>query len=133
MTDKEAMAMALDALETEVSIDWTNNDEFNASAEKMHEAITALKERLAQPKQEPFAIVHIKLGCIVGSHRDQNKLFPDGQYGLWPVATPPAVQRKPLTDQQYFEIGQRHWLSSYKVAQIHKEIDEAAHGIKENT
>jgi hypothetical protein len=53
MTDKEAMAMALDALETEVSIDWTNNDEFNASAEKMHEAITALKERLAQPEQEP--------------------------------------------------------------------------------
>jgi hypothetical protein len=42
-------------------------------------------------------------------------------------------QRKPLTDQQYFEIGQRHWVSSYKVAQIHKEIDEAAHGIKENT
>jgi hypothetical protein len=50
MTDKEAMAMALDALETEVSIDWTNNDEFNASAEKMHEAIAALKERLAQEK-----------------------------------------------------------------------------------
>ena len=51
MTDKEAMAMALDALETEVSIDWTNNDEFNASAEKMHKAIAALKERLAQPAQ----------------------------------------------------------------------------------
>jgi len=50
MTDKEAMAMALDALETEVSIDWTNNDEFNASAEKMHEAIAALKSRLAQPE-----------------------------------------------------------------------------------
>jgi hypothetical protein len=50
MTDKEAMAMALDALETEVSIDWTNNDEFSASAEKMHEAIAALKERLAQPE-----------------------------------------------------------------------------------
>jgi hypothetical protein len=50
MTDKEVMAMALDALETEVSIDWTNNDEFVASAEKMHEAITALKERLAQEK-----------------------------------------------------------------------------------
>lgn len=52
MTDKEAMKLALDALETEVSIDWTNNDEFNASAEKMHEAITALKERLADPMRE---------------------------------------------------------------------------------
>jgi len=55
MTDKEAMAMALDALETEVSIDWTNNDEFNASAEKMHKAIAALKKQLAQPKQKPRA------------------------------------------------------------------------------
>jgi hypothetical protein len=52
MTDKEAMKLALDALETEVSIDWTNNDEFNASAEKMHEAIAALKERLADPMRE---------------------------------------------------------------------------------
>jgi hypothetical protein len=48
MTDKEALKLALEALETEVSIDWTNNDEFNASAEKMHEAIAALKERLAE-------------------------------------------------------------------------------------
>jgi hypothetical protein len=56
MTDKETMKLALDALETEVSIDWTNNDEFNASAEKMHEAITALKERLAQtePLQDKY-------------------------------------------------------------------------------
>ena len=48
MTDRKAMKQALEALETEVSIDWTNDDEFNASAEKMHEAIAALKERLAQ-------------------------------------------------------------------------------------
>jgi len=58
MTDKEAMAMALDALETEVSIDWTNNDEFNASAEKMHEAIAALNARLTQrTEQEPVGSV----------------------------------------------------------------------------
>ena len=55
MTNKEAMKLALEALETEVSIDWTNDDEFNASAEKMHEAIAALKEALAQPEQEPVA------------------------------------------------------------------------------
>lgn len=40
-------------------------------------------------------------------------------------------QRKPLTDEQYFEIGQRHWVSSHKVAQIHRELDEAAHDIKD--
>ena len=52
---QEALKMALDALETELSIDWTNNDEFNESAEKMYEAITAIKEALAQPEQEPVA------------------------------------------------------------------------------
>jgi len=48
MTKDEALKLALEALETELSIDWTNNDEFNASAEKMHEAITAIKAALAQ-------------------------------------------------------------------------------------
>jgi len=52
---QEALKMALDALETELSIDWGNQDEFNASAEKMHEAIAAIKEALAQPEQEPVA------------------------------------------------------------------------------
>jgi len=52
---QEALKLALDALETELSIDWTNNDEFNASAEKMYEAIAAIKQALAQPEQEPVA------------------------------------------------------------------------------
>ena len=52
---QEALRIALDALETELSIDWTNNDEFNASAEKMYKAIDAIKKALAQPKQEPVA------------------------------------------------------------------------------
>ena len=51
---QEVLKLALEALETELSIDWTNNDEFNASAEKMHEAITAIKEALAQ-EQKPVA------------------------------------------------------------------------------
>jgi len=52
---QEVLKLALDALETELSIDWTNNDEFNASAEKMHKAIAAIKQALAQPEQEPVA------------------------------------------------------------------------------
>jgi len=43
MTDKEAMAMALKALETADETDFWN---------KQKEAITALKARLAQPEQE---------------------------------------------------------------------------------
>jgi len=50
---QEVLKLALDALETELSIDWTNNDEFNASAEKMHKAIAAIKEAFAQPEHEP--------------------------------------------------------------------------------
>lgn len=53
----EVLKQALDALETEVSIDWTNNDEFNASAEKMHDAITSLHQAIAElESQEPVAL-----------------------------------------------------------------------------
>ncbi len=58
------------------------------------------------------------------------------RYEWRPLYTTPQPAQKPwvgLTDEQYFEIGQRHWLSSNKVAQIHRELDEADHGIKENT
>jgi len=48
-------------LENELSIDWTSNDEFNASAEKMYKAIAAIKEALAQ-KQEPVATVTSETG-----------------------------------------------------------------------
>jgi len=43
MTDKEAMKLALEALEL---VKWTNNLQVD-------EAIAALKERLAQPEKEP--------------------------------------------------------------------------------
>jgi hypothetical protein len=47
MTDKEAMKLALFALDI-VKIHYTQSRHIN-------EAITALKERLAQPEQEPVA------------------------------------------------------------------------------
>jgi len=49
---QETLKLALDALETELSIDWTNNDEFNASGEKMYEAIAVIKQALAQPERD---------------------------------------------------------------------------------
>ena len=45
--------------------------------------------KLQEPVQEPVASVHIKDGCLVGSHRNGSKLFPDGQYGLWPITVSP--------------------------------------------
>jgi len=52
MTDKEAMKLALFALDI-VKIHYTQNRHVN-------EAIAALKERLAQPEQEPVAVKRMK-------------------------------------------------------------------------
>jgi hypothetical protein len=52
MTDKEAMKLALFALDI-VKIHYTQSRHIN-------EAITALKERLAQPEQEPVAVKRMK-------------------------------------------------------------------------
>ena len=58
----EVLKQALEALETEVSIDWTNNDEFNASAEKMHDAIASLRQAIAKlESQEPVVTVPRRL------------------------------------------------------------------------
>ena len=64
---------------------------------------------------------------VVSTDQDCPLFTPLGQ--VWPL----CLKREwvGLTDEQYFEIGQRHWLSSFKVEQIHKELEEAAHGIKE--
>ena len=65
---QEALKLALEALETELSIDWTNNDEFNASAEKMYEAIAAIKEALAEHAmcevQRLGQEIEQKIGCV---------------------------------------------------------------------
>ena len=59
MTDKETMKLALDALETECDI-YREHDE-DGAPEYILEAITALKERLAQPEQEPKRDMNIKV------------------------------------------------------------------------
>jgi hypothetical protein len=56
MTKDEALKLALEALETELAVDMTNGAEVGEAAEKMCEAITAIKEALAQP--EPVKVAH---------------------------------------------------------------------------
>jgi hypothetical protein len=89
------------------------------------------ENRLKEAKQEPVAWAlteELEKGLTT---TNANLWFTNPQNSSWtPLYTTPQ-QRKPLTDAQYFEIGQRHWVSSHKVAQIHREIEEAAHGIKE--
>ena len=87
-------------------------------------------QRLGQEiEQEPVAWMHIQ-----GRHQELSH-FPldDGEisrgWEQYPLYTAPP-QRKPLTDEEYFEIGQRHWLPSSKVEQIYYEIEAK---LKENT
>jgi len=95
---QEALKLALDALETELSIDWGNQDEFNASAEKMHEAIAVIKEALAQPKQEPVA-------CVGPWHDARLTLIPRYSHQTFEreqplYAAPPRRTWVGLTDEQ---------------------------------
>jgi hypothetical protein len=54
---KEAMKLALDALENELSVDMTNGAEVGEAAELMCEAIKALREELAKQDMP-------KIGCV---------------------------------------------------------------------
>lgn len=58
------------------------------------ERFAAIIEREVRGDAEPVASVHIKDGCLVGSHRKSGADFPDGQYGLYPIGTHPAVIRQ---------------------------------------
>ena len=65
-------------------------DVYGGLHQPTEDAIEAGKQAIAElESQEPVACVHIKDGCLVASHRDQSKPFPDGQYGLWPINTHP--------------------------------------------
>jgi hypothetical protein len=56
MTKDEALKLALEALENELAVDMSNYAEIGEAAEQMYDAITAIKEALAQPAQEPVIL-----------------------------------------------------------------------------
>ena len=153
----EVLKQALEALETEVSIDWTNNDEFNASAEKMHDAITSLRQAIAElESQEPVACdgdfpegFDKSLGIPAQALREANAALCEVTNNrMWDVPalaermllfcrnTHPQPKREPLTDEQIKEIWKRwpHQVISgaIKATSFARAI-EAAHGIKEES
>jgi hypothetical protein len=104
MTKDEILKMSLDAMEGADMIDCD-----------MHDAITAIKEALAQPEQEPVAFVK---GC----NRGQWEIFPAKAYQIFeneqPLYTTPRqrtwvgleekdmpVDPDPMYDHKYFIAG----------------------------
>jgi len=96
MTDRDLMQQALDALCDIIPAN-ANRSEINRI---QHSAIAALRERLAQPEQEPVAWVDVK-DTNHGPYEFHGKeLLPVGKHDLY--TTPPAAQRTwvDLTDEQ---------------------------------
>ena len=110
MTDKEAMAMALEALECANS---PNGDYENE--------IAALKERLAQPEQEPVAwamdydIESVLSGfstSLMGTAMRIESAFPKHRVKLL-YTTPPQRTWVGLTDKEIKHIYSSHGGQSY--------------------
>ena len=125
---KEALKLALEAL---TNAYWpTESDLMPAhNIKECAEAITAIKEALAQPEQEPVAWVGPWHDCrLTLIPRHSHQTFEREQ----PLYTTPP-QRKPLTDEDIAEFAERMEASD-PTDSFWREFAraiEAAHGIKE--
>jgi hypothetical protein len=117
MTKDEALNLALDALETSMY-----------PQQKQLQAITAIKEALAQPEQEPVAWVDLELWTNDETWPDDcfSHLHVEGWTPLY--ITPP--QRKPLSEEEIGAILEDVNAYGTRLYTFARAI-EAAHGIKE--
>ena len=145
MTDRELMQQALEALED--ACGGRCNAENNPCWQR--DVANALRERLAQPEQEPVAWMHVmdnteglKANGTGIVSITQKRKHPFGKPGVdfsrsYPVTSTPLYaappQRKPLTDEEIVKITSDPCLyirgGDYRI-DIARAI-EAAHGIKE--
>jgi len=118
----EALKLALEALE-----DY-----------KYAEARTIIREALAQPEQEPVAMVE-SVATVVSESGNKEITMSWWHEPALPVGTklytlPP--QRKPLTQDGTMEIANQtagqYWMDEAHIQRFRAAV-EAAHGIKENT
>jgi hypothetical protein len=134
MTDKEAMNVALEALEPFSTPNWAGT-----GVDKANEAITALKERLAQPEQEPVAWINLlkeardncKASIVedgISALRKEYRIDLENRLTAAINTHPP--QRKPMTDEQVEKIIKANMSFQMNLAGIRQDF-EAAHGIKE--
>jgi hypothetical protein len=137
----EALKLALDALEAALSDDQPYID-------KSKNAITAIKQALSAPVQEPVAMRMPKVGDKVVCIEDESLgtvvyltaggspeiKFDDGSHGtymlrefaeLFGYTTPPAAQRQwvELTDEEVYPLANEHLhyqTEGYEVSGIYK-------------
>jgi len=127
MTDREVMQQALEALVKSTG----ELHRYYSSPTDMqillnHKVITTLKAALAQSEQEPSQWRDMVVVSLVREGINKHKARELADH----FATPPAAQRKSLTDDQLDEIAviaRRGNLHDLRIA------IEAAHGIKEGT
>ena len=121
MSNREVMQQALVALENERYV-----------STQIVDAITALRTALEQPEQEPCKTcsgtgqVETGIGMLVCCEC----------HGIT-YDTPPAAQRKPLTEEKInFECRKHFWMHGTRFEDAYKvgfRDSEAAHNIKEMT
>ena len=129
MTKDEALRMALEAFGGN---DWHDEIVDSAWADKANKAITAIKEALAQPEQEPFAYINVEKRRLEFAH-DYVKWDTPTTIKLDKIplyTTPP--QRKPLTIEDVKIIWQNLDAREGVIMGLVRAV-EAAHDIKENT
>jgi hypothetical protein len=96
MTHTEALKRALEALE---DISALQNHSDSADSSDVDKAITAIKEALAQPEQEPVATVTSETGADITMSWWHEPALP---IGTKLYTTSP--QRKPLTDEEMWQL-----------------------------
>ena len=107
MTDKESMKLALEALETLMI-------ERGSIYEK---AITALKERLAQPEEEPLHPVHIGVDvtregtAVTAFYRKPDAVMEMFYSQFHPMAQPPQRTWVGLTDEEIEQGCKESWVT----------------------
>ena len=117
MTEREALKLALEALEAHADI-----------GIKSDKVITAIKETLAQPEQEPVAW---RFQSAVGGWAYGKEPPIGSKYAVEPLYTTPP-QRKPLTDEMTKQMRERCDSYEMRGAFVDGWVSaEAAHGVKE--
>jgi len=130
MTDRDVMQQALDALENERYV-----------STHIVDAITALRTALEQPEQEPVAWMSDN-GSVASMQEKKMGYVLESAFTIPLYTTPPAAQRKPLTDEQLGFMVIEHLgpsalargkISVYDAFMLGITSTEAAHNIKEGT